>query len=184
MRISSLTALAAALLLVAGCASRPPHEYDSSADFAGLETFQWLEPQYGDEGVSVSHPVLQSPLLGQRVRRATVAALEAKGYRAVEENPDFLVTFHTAESESQQRHGGYVQLGYGRYSPRWGSAVLLDMTPRTFQEGTLIIDIVDAETEDLIWRGWRDAYLNQRNFQDERINEAVRFVLSAFPPGS
>lgn len=184
MRIPAAAFLVLILALLAACASRPPHEFDSSANFTALKTFKWLEPKYGDEGVSLSHPVLESPLLGQRVRRATTMQLEARGYQPVEENPDFLVTFHTAESESQQRHGGYVQLGYGRYSPHWGSAVLLDMTPRTFQEGTLIIDIVDAETGDLVWRGWRDAYLTQRNFSDERINEAVQYILSAFPPGA
>lgn len=182
-RVSMLGTLALTLTLAAGCATKPPHEFDSAANFSNLKTFKWLEPTYGEEGVNLSHPVLQSPLLGQRVRRAVTATLEAKGFRAVEENPDFLVTFHTAESETERRHGGYVQLGYGRFSPHWGSAVLLDMTPRNFQEGTLIIDIVDASTEDLIWRGWRDAYLTQRNFSEEQIGETVQYILTAFPPG-
>lgn len=175
--------LTLAFVLLAGCATRPPHEFDSAANFTAFKTFKWLEPAYGGEDVTVSHPVLQSPLLGQRVERAAIAALEAKGFRQVEDNPDFLVTFHTAESETERHHGGYVQLGYGRFSPHWGSAVLLDMTPRNFKEGTLIIDIVDASTEDLVWRGWRDAYLTQRNFNEEQVNETVRYILSAFPPG-
>lgn len=177
-----LTGLAL-LLLAASCAVRPSHEYDEQANFAALRTFQWLEPKYGNGDVSVSHPVLDSPLLGQRVRHAAVAALEARGYREVTENPDFFVTYHTAENE-EERRGSYVQLGYGRWSHPFGSSVVVDLWPRTFREGTLIIDIVAADQERLIWRGWRDAYLSQRNFEEERVNEAVRYILSAFPPGA
>lgn len=182
IRVTALSALAL-LLSVTGCATTPHHEYDEQVEFSSLRTFQWLEPQYGDKDVSVSHPVLDSPLLGQRVRRATVAALEEKGYRQVEENPDFYVTYHTAEGE-EQRRASYVQLGYGRFSPHFGSSILLDVTPRSFREGTLIIDIVAAGEDELIWRGWRDAYLTQSNFEEERVNKAVRFILSAFPPGA
>lgn len=187
MRISPPAWLLAPMLglaLVAGCATRPPHEFDEAADFTALRTFQWLEPEYGDEGVAVSDPVLESPLLGRRVERAAVAALQAKGFELVTENPDFLVTFHTAEGERERRPASYLSIGYGRYSPRWGSSVILDMTPRTFPEGTLIIDVVDAQSGELVWRGWRDAYLTQRNFQQDRINDAVNYIFTAFPPGS
>ena len=172
-------------LTVAGCANVPRHEFDQRAGFSDLRSFTWLEPEYENE-VGVSHPVLDSPLLGQRVHRAATAALQERGYREVgdDEDPDFYVTYHTAEREEERRSGSYLQLGYGRrHSPFFGTGILLDMTPRSFQEGTLIIDIVDAETDELIWRGWNDAMLTQRNFEQERIDEAVRFILSAFPPG-
>ncbi|HEX6928107.1 MAG TPA: DUF4136 domain-containing protein [Gammaproteobacteria bacterium] len=184
MRVFLSGFLLVAMALAAGCAVAPPHEYDDTASFSNLQTFKWLEPTYGDDDVSVSHPVLQSPLLGGRVQSAAKSALEAKGYRAVEEDPDFYITFHTAEGETQRRGSTYVQLGYGRYSPYFGSGVLLDLTPRNFREGTLIIDILDGETEELIWRGWADAYLTQRNFDTESVNEAVRYILTAFPPGA
>lgn len=182
MSIRNRILLALAVLMVAGCTVTPPYEFDRQASFAELKTFQWLEPNYDQKGVNLSHPVLESPLLGQRVERAVTSALESKGYRRVDSDPDFYVTYHTAESETERRHGSYVQLGYGRYSPYFGTGVLLDMTPRTFREGTLIIDIVEAETDDLIWRGWRDAYLTQRNFEQERVDETVREILTVFPP--
>lgn len=184
MRSFRLFLPALTLCLLAACAIKPPHEYDQQADFSQLQTFAWLDPEYEREDVSVSHPVLESPLLGQRVERAVTAALQEKGFRPVEENPDFYVTYHTAQNENERRGASYIQLGYGRYDPFFGTGVLLDMTPRSFQEGTLIIDIVDAETDQLIWRGWRDAYLTQRNFEDAQVNETVRRILTAFPPGT
>lgn len=178
------TALLVATL--AGCAATPRHEFDQAANFAELRTFSWLSPEHGDREVSVSHPVLDSPLLGQRVRQAATRELQERGYVAVEENPDFFVTYHTAErQEERSRSGTYMSLGYGRgHSPFFGSSVLLDLTPRSFQEGTLIIDVVDARSDELVWRGWNDAVLSQRNFDQQRVNEAVDFILSAFPPGN
>lgn len=186
MRTVTLSVVGLLLLVLAGCTTTPRHEFDQKANFAELRTFSWLEPEYANKTVSVSHPVLDSPLLGQRVKRAVVAELEERGYRYVEEDPDFRVTYHTAEGEDERpRSGTYMQLGYGRgHSPFFGSSVLLDLTPRSFREGTLIVDIVDAETEELVWRGWNDAVLTQRNFDQERVNKAVDFILSAFPPGA
>lgn len=186
MRKTALPLIALLIAALAGCAMTPRHEFDQQANFSELRTFSWLEPEYGDREVSVSHPVLDSPLLGQRVRQAVTRELQERGYVQVEENPDFLVTYHTAEREDERpRSGTYMSLGYGRgHSPFFGSSVLLDLTPRSFQEGTLIIDVVNARSDELIWRGWNDAVLNQRSFDQQRVNESVDYILSAFPPGN
>lgn len=184
MRSIALPIAALLIATLAGCATGPRHEFDERADFSQMQTFSWLEPEYGDRDVSVSDPVLDSPLLGRRVKNALMDTLQERGYRYVEEDPDFFVTYHTAEAEQERRSGSYMSLGYGHgRSPFFGTGVLLDMTPRSFREGTLIIDVVDAETDELVWRGWNDAVLNQRNFDQERVNETVRFILGAFPPG-
>lgn len=183
MRRFQMPTVVLLLALLSACATTPRHEFDQQADFVALKTFRWLEPKYGEQNVSVSHPVLDSPLLGQRVKRAVIRTLGGRGYLEVMESPDFLVTYHTAEGEQQQRSGTYMSVGYGRFHPPFGGGVLLDMSPRSFKEGTLILDVVNARTGDLVWRGWSDAALTQRNFDEERINEAVSYILSAFPPG-
>ena len=183
LRRFATSALALMLVTLAGCAATPRHEFDQQANFSELQSFAWLEPEYGKQGVGISDPVLDSPLLGQRVENAVKSVLQERGYRLAEENPDFLVTYHTAVGEKERRSGSYMSLGYGRgHSPFFGTGILLDMTPRSFKEGTLIVDVVDAETEELIWRGWNDTILNQRNFDQQRVNETVRFILGAFPP--
>lgn len=183
MRYSAYSFLALAFLLLAACASRPPYEFDETASFAQYETFAWLAPTHSKEEVSISHPVLDSPLLARRVQQAVTTELQEKGFRQAETDPDFFVTYHTAQAE-REYHGSYLQLGYGRFGPRLGSAIAVDMWPRTFEEGTLIIDIVDADTGELVWRGWRDTELTRRNFDAERVGRTVDFILSAFPPGA
>lgn len=182
MRYSAFSFLALALLLLTACASRPPHEFDESASFAQYATFAWLPPTHSKEDVSISHPVLDSPLLAGRVKQAVTSKLREKGFQPVEADPDFFVTYHTAQGEREYR-GSYLQLGFGRFGPRLGSAIAVDMWPRSFKEGTLIIDIVDGGTGELVWRGWRDTELTRRNFDAARVHRAVDFILSAFPPG-
>src|SRR5690606_42108521 len=82
----ALLSIGLALVLLAGCAYRPAVEYDAQADFSAYRTFQWLDPRHGEEDVSVSHPVLDSPLLTNRVRQAVANELESRGFRQVEEN--------------------------------------------------------------------------------------------------
>jgi hypothetical protein len=54
--------------------------------------------------------------------------------------------------------------------------------------GSLVVDIVDAESEDLIWRGWADRALAFAPEELEDlpafIEETVAKILETFPPGS
>ena len=54
-----------------------------------------------------------------------------------------------------------------------------------YEEGTLILDIIDPETSALIWRGYAQAHVDLLSSQEEkteRICQAVRMMLELFPP--
>lgn len=182
-RARFLTALLGSLLLagsLAGCAAKPKVEYDRTANFDSFESFAWQEPDYG----KVEDPILDSPLLGKKVREAAVATLQDAGFAFLQDagGGDFLVTYHTAE---KQRHSG-SGLSVGFATGYWGrsSVIYTANTGRdSYEEGMLIIDIVNADTGNLVWRGWRGVRLNQTNFDDSNVREQVRLILSAFPPG-
>ena len=56
---------------------------------------------------------------------------------------------------------------------------------REYVESTLVIDVVDARTDEVIWRGWSNKDLG-RNPKPDKINgyvtEAVAKILADFPP--
>ena len=60
--------------------------------------------------------------------------------------PDFRVALHTGQ-QSKVRVTDY---GYGYGVGRWGGGGL---DVYQYQEGTLILDVVDAKTKKLMWRG-------------------------------
>ena len=54
------------------------------------------------------------------------------------------------------------------------------------QEGQLIIDLVDTDTDTVVWRGTSKRYLNQNQSPETReklINEVVAEMFSRYPPG-
>lgn len=174
-------------LALAACAgSRVATDYDGSARFDTLRTFAWLDPVVDD----VEDPVLDSQLLTRKVQRSVADALMQRGYSQTEHavDADFLVTYHTASRERLRDRGGFsIGLGIGRpWRHGYGSMYMGDSYfPRIegYQEGTLIIDILDAGNRDLLWRGWVRNTVDTRNYTDEAIAAAVNEIIAEFPPG-
>ena len=179
LRILSFNLLAT-LLFLGGCATGVRTEFDEQADFDRYRTFSWLAPEVR----GVDDPILDSQLLNKRVKRAVVAALQQRDYEAVDNNPDCLVTYHTASKEKLRSSAYRVGIGYGPHYGYWGQHVLFDGPDiRSYEEGVLIVDIIDAQSDTLIWRGWDSSLLTQRNFAEQAIRESVEKILAKFPPG-
>ena len=60
---------------------------------------------------------------------------------------------------------------------------------RRYEEGTLLIDFVDARTKQLIWRGWAVGVIENVGIiasdpekAEKKISSAVRKILEHFPP--
>jgi len=122
----------------------------------------------------------QNGLVDNRIRRAIASGLAAKGIMADDENPAFLVVYHTgAEDKVSVTDWGYL------YGPGpWGYNGR-DIDVRQYTKGTLIIDFVDAGTRELVWRGAATRTLDPNANQEQRgrtINEAVAGLLKSWPP--
>lgn len=171
---------------LAACAvQRVATDYDSAASFDRLESFAWLEPAFDE----VQDPVLDSALLGRKVQRAAMNELVGRGYVAVrsDADPDFFITYHTTSRERIRDSGG-MSLGIGiggGYRRSHHSIFVGDHFGRveSYQEGTLILDIIDARTRDLIWRGWMRGSMHPSRYTDAAVDAAVREILAKFPPG-
>ena len=51
-----------------------------------------------------------------------------------------------------------------------------------YKEGMIVIDIIDAKTDELVWRGWGTGIRGNRDDVNEIIKEAVIEILMDFPP--
>jgi hypothetical protein len=80
---------------------------------------------------------------------------------------------------------GLYGLGsYYRYSPTYAYA---GTYAREYVEGTLVVDVADAATGEVVWRGWASKNLGREPEPDEvrvYVNEAVAKILAEFPAGS
>ena len=167
-------------LLLGGCATMDiATDYDPSADFSGFRSYAWMETRPRP----TADPRIDSGLLESRVRGAVEAELAAKGYGKDEGgSPDFLVGYHAAVRD---RLDVYTMNNSYGYRPGWGWGAA-DVYTYQYEEGSLVIDIVDAGSKQLVWRGRAQAEINRSagpEERDARIRESVRRILERFPPG-
>ena len=163
--------LAATTLLLAACSSvATNYDYDTSYDFSKLKSYAWAR--------AVGQPEA-SPLVLERIHAAVDKELGARGYARAERNPDFLVaTFAGRQSRIQVTDWGY------RYGPPgyWHHG---GIDVYQYEEGTLIVDVVDAKSKRLVWRGTATGTVDTSATPEkrtERINAAVAKIFERFPP--
>lgn len=188
MSRASFPALVAAFLalLLAGCAPAitVSHDFDPGADFSSYRTWSWL-PQLVPEVVD---PRVHNDIVDQRVRRVVERALTAKGYQRLEPGQgDFGVRYHAAIEGKVSVQTINDTYGYG---PGWGPGPARGATTQTYvrewDEGTLVLDVVDGKSDKLVWRGSAQAEVSAEppppDSRDEILNLAVDEMLAEFPP--
>ena len=171
------------LLVLAGCSSfNVRTDWDPDASLDDFDRYFFLEPAPRAEG---TNPFADNDLLRKRVRESIERILAERGFRATSDRgeADFLVTYavmlddrlsingYTTGSAGYHRRAGY---GFG-----YSSASV-----RQYQESTLMLDLLDPETELLVWRGWGTGIVRTRD-RDRgaaRLDKGVRAILDRFPP--
>ena len=169
------------ILFLAGCSPRVYVEQDDSAKLSGYHRFAWLSPP----PAPVRDPILDSQILGSRVHRAVSADLKSRGYEEVapDANPDFLVTYHTSAKQTLESTGPAFSFGFVDAFPHGYGALAFPAGPdvQTRDEGTLMLDVLDAQNKRLVWRGWTTRLLNQDNYSDKSVQDAVKDIFDKFP---
>ncbi|MGB5895039.1 MAG: DUF4136 domain-containing protein, partial [Ignavibacteriaceae bacterium] len=128
----------------------------------------------------------QYPLIKNRVMAAIQDDFAAKGFQVAEEGePDFVVLLAAGSKEkmSVTNTGGYGYGGwYGGYGGYGGSTYV-----NYYEEGSLVIDIIDWQEKELSFRGVATGTLSKSEKTPEEsqadIDELVTNILSKFPPG-
>lgn len=174
---------AAALFGLAGCGTGVDvqTDYDPQAipKFAGWKTYAWLPAKEGGDTRA------SNSLVGNRVKRAVDSVLAARGFTEGA-NPDFLVGWHLSIEGKMDVNtvNNYYGYGWGRwYGP--GYPGYSSTTVREYDEGTLLIDMVDARAKELAWRGQGKGEIKpdlEPAEREQRITMAVSMILETFPP--
>ena len=168
-----------------GCSGiRVSQDYDLSRDFSSLSTYAWQtesQPETGDIRVDNS-------LLDARFRSAINDSLTKRGYQKGEqENADFYVAY-TYQIDSKIESSN-VTVGFGLGGGSGGAFTGIGVDSggrvREYDEGLLVIDLVDSSKKDLLWRGTGTSRVSQHANPENAvkdINETVEKILSQFPP--
>jgi hypothetical protein len=188
MRIGKLIGVIALVTAVSGCSGLTiQSDFDPTADFSKFRTWDWIPNAGGDQSSDPSGR--DNAILRGRIQTAVANVLIDRGYKLNMDTPDFLVAYHIAFEEKLDLEVVNNYYGYpyaGSYAATWGPTIYgQEIQQREWEQGTLLLDILDGESGQLVWRGSAQAEVypnSDPNERQSRINNAVSKVLDEFPP--
>jgi hypothetical protein len=178
MRLKRMTvALIGMMFLFAGIsvAQQVKTDYDRSADFAQYKTYSW------------EHVKTKDPLLEDRIKNAVNAALAARGWTQVETGGDISIVAVQMTSNQETLNTFYNGFGGGWGWRRFGGGGMGEATTttETYKVGTLVVDLFDAKTKKLLWRGSSsDTLSNNSDKNIKNLDKGVEKMFQKFPPGA
>lgn len=117
-----------------------------------------------------------------RVLNEISKQLQIKGLKS-EETPDLIVNVKANHKKIRdvQTHSPYGMWGWG--NPwNWGIGFGRTWTSN-YNEGSLIIDLIDAKTQKLIWQGIGDGiYVDSPKSKQKQIPQIVSEIMANYPP--
>jgi hypothetical protein len=150
-------------------------DYDHNADFTKYKTYCW------------EHVQTKDPLFIDRIRSAVNAALAAKGWTQVDSGGDVSIIAIQTTEEQQTLNTFYDGFGGGWGWRRFGGGGFGEATTTTdtYKVGTLVVDLYDTKTKQLLFRGTSsDTLSNNSNKNTENLDKGVEKMFKKFPPGS
>jgi hypothetical protein len=173
--------LAAAAVALASCgpAVRVSTSVAPQARFEGLGRFRVLTPPTRRDGRRLPNdPMLVNSIMNEAMRSNIVDAFKSRGYALDPSHPDFNVAYYASARERLD----VTTWDYG-YPTRWGGWYPRPAyAVRPFTEGTVIIDVIDSKSNELLWRGRGVSRVSDDPEEYQKnLREAVTAIIGKFP---
>jgi len=156
-------------------AQKTSFDYDKTANFTAMKTYALKD------GTKVG-----DPLVDNRIVAAIESELKAKGLTKNDANPDIVVVYHLTLDKQKDITSYSSGVGYGPYAYRWGGGWgTTSVRVNEILVGTLIIDVADATSNAMVFRGIGVKEVDAQAKPDKRdktVNTAVTKILKNFPP--
>lgn len=145
-------------------------DYDHHANFDRYHTYSWMKVQTED------------PLWQSRIKDAVDKELQSKGWQKVDSGGEVALTAVGAAKNQktyQTFYDGFGGWGWGGFGPETATTSV-ENNP----VGTLILDMYDAQTKQLLWRGTaHDTLSDNQQKNENNLKKAVDKMFKNFPPG-
>jgi hypothetical protein len=161
----------ALVLASASFAQQVKTDYDRTADFSRYKTYSWEKVQTSD------------PLWVDRIKEAVNSALAAKGLTPVASGGDIAIVAIEMTKNQQTLNTFYDGFGGGwRWGGGFGNATT---TVDNYKVGTLVVDLFDANTKQIIWRGSSSDTLSDKSDKNiKNLDKGVQKMFDHYPPGA
>ena len=171
--------LLAALPTVFGASTKS--DYQKDFDFSQLRTFTFKTERDSKD------PLATNTIEARRIQDALASQFQANGFTESMENPDFVVAFYSRTHQKTQVNStgfGYGPgwgWGYGiPFRGRWRWGLGPDIWTTTYTEGRVMADIIDTNTQELVWRGMVRDEVNGIGQSEKEANNAAKDLVQRF----
>ena len=159
------------LLLFASVAlAKVTIDYDQDAKPGQYKTFQYVVTK----DTSLAE---KNPLMHDRIVKGVVQMMKDLGLQEVDSDPNVDVTYHVTTRQGVNINTTSFGYGYGR---GWhGGMGTTSTTAVPYTEGTLIVDVWDAGTNDLVWRGTSTQVMKSKpEKREQQLNKMLSQMTS------
>jgi len=164
MRLHTIVILSFFLLLRLSAAAQTVRvNWEKTTDFTKYKTYSWLEGTHDDV----------TDATDQLIVNFINSQLGVNHIFQDDFEPDLYVTYHGSREETFEIGGGY------RADWTQSGAVTVD----SHVAGTLVVDFVDAEDNQLVWRAVAAATIDRNPKKNRKtVEEVLRKMFVSFPP--
>jgi len=161
-----------AVLMTGGALAAQDVKYNfmPGTDFSKYHTYKWVTIEGG------AHP---NQIVDAEIKQAVDSQLTAKGLTKTDgDKADLYVGYQIAVDKEKQWNA------FGTGGARWGGG-MASATSSTITNGTLVLDMYDPTTKQLVWTGNATKTLDPSGNQEKNqknLDKAMEKLLKNYPP--
>ena len=175
LTVKHLAALVLLTLGAAGCASMSVASHvERGVDFTQFRTWDWGQR----DALPTGDPRLDNnQFFNDQLQGAIEKALAVHGYARAPQGgkADLLVHYHANINQRFMVNEPDVNCTPGNCQPSMVE----------YEQGTLVLDVVNATTDKVVWRGWAQdsvqGIIDNQDLLTKKVNEAVSKMMAEFP---
>lgn len=172
------------LVLMAGCSGgiQTSSMTTKGAELKKYKTYAWVKPGNPDDETRKDDKLYSGLIL-----ELANSELKKKGFRLDAENPEAVFLFDTkVEDRIKYTQNPQVTVGVGFGGPGYYGGFSAPVAGGEFiahetMQGMLFIEMYDTKTQKLLWRGWAEEEITQKNDVEADIRKAVKHIFIRLP---
>jgi len=177
-------------------------DYDRTADFTKYKSYAWLH-----RSDSIHNYFYDNEIIERNVKNYVNDEMAKRGYTLDVKNPDLLMEYHitskmktyTVSNPIYNNNMMGYQPAYGMNNGMYGYNTArpygYNNTPYyqssqpmgyqqqqvTYDEGTLLVDVIDRKLNQLIWRGWSVGTLTDEAALESELSGDIHKIFKNYP---
>jgi hypothetical protein len=169
-KAATVLGILAAALTLACSTMTTAVDYDHTVNWSQFHTFQLAD--------GTKDPVTFTQ---KRIEDAVTGTLTGKGWTVASSNADIQVFTHVILTNQKQWNATSMGGGFG-YRGWGGMGGMATATETNIPMGTLVIDLVNPKTKEMVWRGTATDQVSGDGKDSGKVQEAVTKMFENFPP--